>query len=112
MAARDEVDDGLFWDLAEPLMAAGRAEEGQLMRSRCLRVAGDFLAMAEYRTGDLVVKLPADRVTELVAAGEGLSFAPAGKVFKEWVQVPGRDESRWQALLDEALAFAKGGVNG
>ncbi len=109
MGAADEVDDSLFWDLAEPLMAAGRADEGQLMRSRCLRVNGDFLAMAEYRTGDLVVKLPAHRVAELVDAGVGLSFAPAGKTFKEWVQVPGRDETRWQALLDEGLTFAAGG---
>ncbi|MGI9607621.1 MAG: hypothetical protein ACR2P0_15945 [Acidimicrobiales bacterium] len=106
MTASPDVDDALFWDLAEPLMASGTAEEGELMRSRCLRVNGDFLAMPEYRTGDLVVKLPAERVSALIADGTGLAFAPAKKVFKEWVQVPGRDEALWKTLLDEGLEFA------
>jgi hypothetical protein len=83
MSASPDVDDALFWDLAEPIMASGRAEEGELMRSRCLRVKGEFMAMPEYRTGDLVLKLPATRVAELVAADLGLPFAPAKKVFKE-----------------------------
>lgn len=29
----------------------------------------------------------------------------AGKVFTEWVSVPQRDRSRWQALLREGVAF-------
>ena len=103
-----DVDDALFWELAEPFMAAGKAEEGVLMRSQCLRVKGEFMAMPEYRTGDLIVKLPADRVAELVDSGVGMPFAPAGRVFTEWVQVPGRDASRWEGLLDEAHAFAAG----
>lgn len=105
MTATDEVDDALFWDVAEPLMAAGKAEEGELMRSRCLRVGKEFLAMPEYRTGDLVVKLPRDRVDELIEAGQGLAFAPAKKVFREWVQVPGRNEELWTGLLEEGLEF-------
>lgn len=106
MTASPEVDDGLFWDLAQPFMAAGKADEGVLMRSRCLRVKGEFMAMPEYRTGDLVVKLPADRVAELVDSGAGLAFAPAGRVFSEWVQVPARDTEAWAGLLEEAFAFA------
>ena len=105
MTATDEVDDALFWDVAEPLMASGKAEEGELMRSRCLRVGKEFLAMPEYRTGDLVVKLPRDRVDELIEAGQGLAFAPAKKVFREWVQVPGRNEELWTGLLEEGLEF-------
>ena len=105
MTATDEVDDALFWDVAEPLMASGKAEEGLLMRSRCLRIGKEFLAMPEYRTGDLVVKLPRDRVDELIEAGQGLAFAPAKKVFREWVQVPGRNEELWTGLLEEGLEF-------
>lgn len=100
-----DADDSLFWDSAEPLMASGRVEEGVIMQSPCLRVHGEFLACPEYRTGDLVVKLPADRVAELIEDGRGLPFAPAKKVFKEWVQVPGRDAGLWEQLLDEGLAF-------
>ena len=103
--ADSEVDDELFWDIAGEMIAGGSVEEGELMRSRCIRAAGEFVAMAEYRTGDLVVKLPRDRVDELIAAGDGLAFAPAKKVFREWVQIPARDEARWRALLAESLAF-------
>ncbi len=105
MTAQDDVDDKLFWDVAQPLLAAGKAEEGELMRSPCLRVGKEFLAMPEYRTGDLVVKLPKERVAELISAGQGLPFAPAKKVFSEWVQVPARDEALWAQLLDEGYEF-------
>jgi hypothetical protein len=102
---KTDADDSLFWDTAEPLLASGRAEEGVIMQSPCLRVHGEFLACPEYRTGDLVVKLPADRVAALVDGGEGLPFAPAKKVFREWVQVPSRDAKLWKQLLEEGLAF-------
>ncbi len=110
MSKREEVeadrDDELFWDLAEPHLAGGRLEEGTIMSSTCVRARGEFVAMPEYRDGDLVVKLPASRVAELIADGAGLSFAPAKKVFKEWVQVPGRDVALWDALLAEGISFA------
>lgn len=107
MAVTDapEVDDELFWDLAAEYIADGRADEGELMRSRCLRVDGEFMAMAEYRSGDLIAKLPRERVDQLIADGVGLPFAPAKKVFREWVQIPGRDEGTWRSLLDEAHEF-------
>lgn len=105
----DTVDDHLFWELAESHIAAGSLVEGQLMRSRCLRTpTGDFVAMADYRSGDLIVKLTADRVSALIDAGTGTSFAPAGKTFREWVQVGGRDERQWQSLMVEAVAVAMG----
>jgi len=106
MTAAPEVDDALFWDVAQPLLASGQAVEGELMRSQCIRVGKEFLAMPEYRTGDLIVKLPAARVAQLIEAGDGLAFAPAKKVFKEWVQVPRRDEALWTSLLNEGLDFA------
>lgn len=105
MTQSDDVDDALFWDVAEPLLNAGKAAEGELMRSRCLRVGKEFLAMPEYQTGDLVVKLPRARVDELIEKGQGLAFAPAKKVFREWVQVPARDETLWTQLLDESFEF-------
>ena len=105
MTANDDVDDELFWDVAEPMIGSGKIVEGELMRSRCVRVGKEFLAMPEYRTGDLVVKLPRERVDELIAGGDGLAFAPAKKVFREWVQVPARDAALWQGLLDEGYEF-------
>ncbi|MEL6982699.1 MAG: hypothetical protein AAFO29_09785 [Actinomycetota bacterium] len=96
----------LFWDLGMELMAEdGRVIEGTIMSSRCLRVGKEFLAMPHHKTEGLVVKLPAERVSEIIDAGEGESFAPAGKVFREWLAVTTLDEERWRVLLREGLAF-------
>lgn len=72
----------------------------------CLRVQGKFCASLEKDTADLIVKLPASRVKELIETGEVAPFAPNGRVFREWVLVVGHDEAQWQTLLDEAIAFA------
>lgn len=45
---------------------------------------------------------------ELIAAGTGKPFAPAGRTFREWVVVGDRDPARWADLIDEARAFASG----
>ena len=62
----------------------------------------------ERSSGNLVVKLPADRVNDLVSSGLGISFAPNGRVFREWVALPLPDEEDWTAFLNEARAFATG----
>ncbi len=96
----------VFWDLAAELMGADeRIVEGTIMSSRCLRVGKEFLAMPHHKTDGLVVKLPAGRVSELIDAGQGESFAPAGKVFKEWLAVTEIDEANWRQLLREGIAF-------
>lgn len=96
----------LFWELADELRAEDpRVIEGTLMNGRCLRVGKAFLALPDFEGSGLVVKLPKARVAELIARGEGRPFAPAGKVFAEWVAVPRPDRRRWRALLREAVAF-------
>ena len=65
----------------------------------------EFLALVDYKGSGLVVKLPRARVTELIEAGVGQPFAPAGKVFKEWLAVPKSDRRRWRTLLREGIAF-------
>ncbi len=81
---------------------------GTMMGFPCLRVAGAFFASCDHRTGDLIVKLPRDRVAQLIADGGGAPFAPAGRTFREWVLVDDRDEARWAALIDEAREFVAG----
>lgn len=112
MGTNTEQDDPetpaslLLWELAAELQAADdRVTEGTIMGSPCLRVGKEFLAMNHHKRDGLVVKLPAVRVSELIEAGEGESFAPAGKVFKEWLAVTDVDEARWRELLNEGLAF-------
>ncbi len=96
-----------FWEVAEPFLASGRLVEGTIMGHQCLRSAAsnEFVATVERSSGNLVVKLPRQRVAGLVEKGEGLAFAPAGKVFKEWVALPTFDEARWTALIEESMGF-------
>ncbi|MFI7063844.1 hypothetical protein ACIBL3_22850 [Kribbella sp. NPDC050124] len=95
----DELTDDLLYD-----PAIGRST---MMGYPCIRLAGRFLASYDEKSGRLVVKLPAARVAELVADGTGQEFAPAGKVFREWVALGPAERDRWQTLLAEAVAFAR-----
>lgn len=96
----------LFWELASELQAEDpRVVEGTIMNGRCLRVGKEFLALVDYKGSGLVVKLPKRRVAELIDEGTGQPFAPAQKVFKEWLAVPEPDRQRWRALLREGVQF-------
>ena len=99
------MTDGEFWDVAEPLMAEGVIEEGTIMGGRCVRAKGEFVAMPHHKGPGIVVKLPKDRVAALIDRGGGQSFAPAGKVFREWVLIESFDEDVWQDLVRESVAF-------
>jgi TfoX/Sxy family transcriptional regulator of competence genes len=72
--------------------------------SDALTVDGSIFAM--LTRGELVVKLPAARVAELVTRGNGMPFT-AGKdrAMREWVVVVGDDPQEWHALAREALRF-------
>jgi hypothetical protein len=98
----------LFWQLAAEVQRDDpRIREGTIMNGRCLRVGTEFLALVDYKGSGLVVKLPKDRVTELIQAGVGKPFAPAGKIFKEWLAVPRPDRRRWRELLLEGVSFVE-----
>jgi hypothetical protein len=98
-ALYDELTDDLLYD-----PAIGRAT---MMGYPCVRLAGRFLASYDDKAGGLVVKLPRDRVETLVEQGVGVPFAPAGKVFREWVSIPTVERQLWQTLLAEAVDFAR-----
>lgn len=98
--------EDLFWELAAELQAEDpRVVEGTIMNGRCLRVGKEFLALVDSKGSGLVVKLPETRVAEIIDQGKGEPFAPAGKVFKDWLSVPGLDRRRWRALLRESVAY-------
>ena len=96
----------LFWRLAAELCADDpRIVEGTIMNGRCLRVGKEFLALVDYKGSGLVVKLPKERVAALIGSGVGERFAPAGRIFREWLSVPKPDRRLWLALLREGVAF-------
>lgn len=100
----DALTDDLLYD-----PAFGRAT---MMGYPCVRLAGRFVASYDTKADSLVVKLPAERVHELVADGTGDAFAPAGRVFREWVSIRAADRELWRALLAEAVDFARKGLTG
>lgn len=95
----EELTDDLLYD-----PAIGRAT---MMGHPCVRLAGKFVASYDEKQRCLVAKLPRTRVEALVEAGAGEPFAPAGKVFREWVALPTADRHLWQRLLTEAVDFAR-----
>jgi len=101
----DGVDDALFWDVAEDFLAQG-AERSTMMGFPCLRLDGTFFASLDHKTGDLIVKVPAKRVDQLIEEGTGQPFAPAGRRFKEWAVIPDRHGELWEDLMAEARDFA------
>ena len=106
--SEESKTEDLFWALGAELMADDNSVvEGTIMNGRCLRVGKEFLALVDYKGSGLVVKLTEERVAEIITAGVGQPFAPAGRVFKEWVSVPKPDRRRWASLLREGVAVAK-----
>ena len=94
-----------FWALAEPMLAHAGVTRSTMMGLPCLRIDGQFFGSFDRRTGDLLAKLPAARVDELVDAGRAHPFAPAGRRFREWAAISPTRQRSWPALLEEALTF-------
>ena len=107
MVSKKPQATDFFWDLAKSMLFDSDTDEGTLMGFPCLRVDGRFFGMCDHRTGELIVKLSKDRVEMLIDAGVAQPFAPAGRVFKEWVLVSDRDPDQWRTLLVEARSFVK-----
>jgi hypothetical protein len=107
MNAEASERESLFWKLAEDLSTNPAVTHSTMMGFPCLRINGGFFACVERSTGNLIVKLSADRVTELVASDVGTPFAPNGKVFREWVVLPNRDYDEWAGFVAESQAFVE-----
>ena len=108
MPARDDAGSraDLYWRLVDDFTVDPAVARSTMMGFPCLRVDGRFFASLDRSTHHLIVKLPAGRVGALVASGQGLPFAPNGRVFREWVAVPVADPDTWRALMAEAKQFA------
>lgn len=96
-----------FFEISNRLLGEPGVAEGTGFGSTPgLRVAGKIFAMS--KDGELIVKLPADRCTELVASGSARPFDRGqGRPLKEWVVVANAREHDWFELANEALAFVR-----
>jgi hypothetical protein len=71
-----------------------------------LKYRGKIFAMLVR--GSLVLKLPAERVTALIKAGEGVAFdANKGTAMREWFSLAPDSRLGWESLATEALDFAR-----
>jgi hypothetical protein len=73
-------------------------------RSVGLRVDGKIYAI--HHDSGLVVKLPRDRVDELIRTGVGVAWGPsAGRIMREWVSIPTAYSAGWLHLTKKARVF-------
>jgi hypothetical protein len=83
---------------------AGDAGSTRKFGDNGLKVDNKIFAMLVR--GDLVVKLPRERVDALIAAEQGKPFDRGqGRPMKEWVTVVPTSAVDWLALAREAKAF-------
>ncbi len=82
-----------------------RVSRGTMLVSEGLRVDGHFFAALAH--GQLLVKLPRERVQELIGDGVAVPFrsGKGARIMKEWALVPPSATRRWKALVKEALTF-------
>lgn len=84
----------------DPQVAVG----GKGFGASALKVRGKIFAMMSSR-GQFVVKLPKERVSELVKQGKGEPFDPGhGRLMREWLAVDAAPAG-WGALAREARQF-------
>jgi hypothetical protein len=95
----------LFWSLAQGLLEKEGVTRSTMMGLPCLRFNGAFFASYDRKADGLLVKLSEARVDDLVAAGNAVPFAPAGRRFREWAAIPSARSRDWRRLMAEALAF-------
>ena len=95
----------LWQPIAESELATKGVSSGTgFGQNEGLRVGGKIFAMLVR--GELVVKLPRDRVDELVDAGVAVRFdAGKGRPMKEWASVGPGASRRWRGIVEEARAF-------
>ena len=95
----------LFDAVAERLVREDDAIElGRALHNQGLKASGKLFAFVTR--GELVVKLPADRVAALIATGDGRPFdANKGRPMREWVALSPADEAACEAHMREAASF-------
>jgi hypothetical protein len=90
------------------LKVAGVTSGTGFGRSVGLRIRGKIFAI--YNDEELILKLPKNRVGELIESGKGRPWGPGtGRIMKEWVAVPEAASEQWGALAAEARTFVGSG---
>jgi hypothetical protein len=106
----DEQADPRYEDLIDDLMGEPGVTppQGRGFGRSAVRFNGKIFVM--FVRGRLVLKLPEDRVDEMIATGHGVRFdANKGTPMREWLSLDPASEQPWLPLATEALSFARSG---
>ncbi|WP_292900441.1 TfoX/Sxy family protein [Microbacterium sp.] len=106
MVDRDAMARGreILDPLAERLCALPGIDTGRMFGTEGLRVRGKVFAFVTHN-GSLVVKLPEERIGELIDDGVAGPMIMRGRPLREWAEVPISSSATWEPLVDEARAF-------
>jgi hypothetical protein len=100
----------LFGEIVERLAAEPEVQppsRGSGFGASGLKAGGKLFALLSK--GRLVVKLPRQRVDELIGAGTAERFDPGhGRLMKEWATIDPKHDHLWESLAREALQFVRG----
>ena len=92
------------WQELVETTTGGPVTVGTMFGSKGLRTGSKYFAIWWHE--QLVVKLPADRLAELVAAGDGQPFEPMpGRAMNGWLVVG--SDVEWEAVVAEARAHVE-----
>jgi hypothetical protein len=105
MAGLDTQVEELFDAVCRQLTAQHPQDElGRMLHRPGIKTGGTFYAFTTK--GDLVVKLPVDRVDELIARGVGQPCTPRpGHPMRQWVRLAPSCEQDCAAYMAEARRF-------
>jgi hypothetical protein len=99
----------LLDELATAYDGVPGVDRSLMFGSEGLRAGGKFFAFIG-REGQLILKLPAPRVAELLSGGQAEPVHVGRNPTREWAGIPQPvDPARWRELLAEAHAFVSGG---
>ncbi len=107
MSPDAQAAEDAFAAIADDLLREPGVEAGTgFGKMPGLRVGGRIFAMLV--DGELVAKLPAERIGALRDAGGARSFRVGEREMREWVSIDHRGGHVWVALAREALGFVRG----
>lgn len=90
--------DERYQDLCDEMLALPGASIGRALSNEGLMVNGKLFAF--LRRDNLVVKLPLERVAEVIDAGTGAIAVMGQRTMKQWVEVPRVGD--WAVLARES----------
>lgn len=104
MPTAEEVFEQLVARFSADPSVTPPSPQGGRFGASGLKVNGKVFAMLSK--GELVVKLPKERVDQLIASHGARRFDPGhGRELKEWVTIGPDDGRSWPALAEEARRF-------